>query len=361
MSQPIVGSTDAQEQGREEGSKTGKSRTSIKRPIGGGELFPRSPVFNWGQQNAPPLHVPAAQPLARDRWERLVTAIEIPEDVEKVWEALINPDALKLWLATCHGSLEDLSRDCMLDFDDGEFFLCRPATVTPPNYLHYFWRWLGIGQATSVEWELKPTETGTRVLVKEEAQNPPWDWQTWNGGGWPGILDQLAAYLRTGTEWRWPWRRMGPYAQVELPLSVYEAWDRLLNPASLKYWLLATQGSIEEGQSLPIFMGDASGAVEMIVHQVTLPGQSPPSFLPSVNFSFKRPVWGCEVGGRLWIEPAGWGRCLFQVFHTNWENVPAALQLSERRIVTSFWSGAMRRAIQVCGVSSLPTESHNWS
>src|SRR6185295_19778296 len=163
-----------------------------------------------------------------------VTSIDIPADRETVWGALADPEALKLWLATCHGSLENEGRDCVLDFEDGEFFLCRPASVNPPNHLHYFWRWLGIGQATSVKWELQPNGAGTRVTVTEEALNPPWDWQTWNGGGWPGILDQLAAYLRTGMEWRWPWRRMGPYAQIELPLSVYEAWDRLLSPASLK-------------------------------------------------------------------------------------------------------------------------------
>jgi uncharacterized protein YndB with AHSA1/START domain len=321
----------------------------------------RQPDLRQVEREIPRLHEPAAMPIVRDRWERLVTTIQIPSAPQEVWHALTDPSALKLWLALCHGSLESPDKDCVLDFEDGEFFLCRPTLVDPPNRLHYYWRWLGIGQATSVQWQLENVGGGTRITVTEEAWNPPWDWQTWNGGGWPGILDQLAAYLRTGIEWRWPWRRMGPYAQIELSLPIYEAWDRLFNPSALKYWLLSTRGNIAPGETLPIILGDASGMVEMTVHEVVMPGQSPPSFLPYVNFSLRRPVWNTEVGGRLWIEPAGWGRSIFQVFHYNWENLPPGLQLSDRRILSIFWSGAMRRAYQMCGGPATATAPHNWS
>jgi uncharacterized protein YndB with AHSA1/START domain len=331
-------------------------------PSVGQVLEPPSAPSAWETARAiPRLHEPAAMPVVRDRWERLVTTIEIPATAEEVWRALTDPSALKLWLAACHGSLEAQHADCVLDFEDGEFFLCRPYSVNPPNQLQYYWRWLGIGQASSVTWQLEPSENGTRVTVTEDALNPPWDWQTWNGGGWPGILEQLAAYLRTGIEWRWPWRRMGPYAQVELAVPLYEAWDRLFGPEKLKYWLLPARGSMTQGETLAIFLGDASGMVDMVVHEVVQPGQSPPSFLPHVSFSLKRQVWNTEVVGRLWIEPAGWGRSIFQVFHSNWENLPPGIQLSERRIVSSYWAGAMRRASQLCGSPTMPTLPHNWS
>jgi uncharacterized protein YndB with AHSA1/START domain len=309
----------------------------------------------------PALHSPGARPLVRDRWERLVTTIEIPAPAQQVWQALTDPAALKLWLAVCQGSIEHTDRDCVLDFEDGEFFLCRTTSADAPHRLQYYWRWLGIGQATLVTWQLEPSNGGTRVTVTEDATNPPWDWQTWNGGGWPGILEQLAAYLRTGMEWRWPWRRMGPYAQIELPASVYECWDRLFSPYSLKYWLLSAHGSIAPGQTLPIFLGDASGMVDMTVHEVVQPGQSPPSFLPFVTYSLSRQSWGNQVGGRLWIEPAGWGRSLFQAFHYNWESLPSGLQLSERKILSGFWAGAMRRASQLFGFSDMQAAPHNWS
>jgi uncharacterized protein YndB with AHSA1/START domain len=155
-------------------------------------------------RDLPPLHLPPGQTLVRDRWERLVSAIEIPGAApEDVWHALTSPGALKHWLAVCHGSLVATDRDCTLDFEDGEFFLVRSRAVERPHRLEYVWRWLGIGQATAVTWRLEeaspsswngapPSNNGhaaTRVTVIEEAINPPWDWHTWNGGGWPGILN----------------------------------------------------------------------------------------------------------------------------------------------------------------------------
>jgi hypothetical protein len=201
---------------------------------------------------------------------------------------------------------------------------------------------------------------GTRVTVVEEAMNPPRDWQTWNGGGWPGILNQLAAYLRTGIEWRWPWRRMGPYAQVELASPFFAAWDQLFSPGGLRFWLQVTRGEFVPGGSLSVLMGDASGPLEMTVRSIVPPGQSPPSFLPSVDFTLNRPSWQAEVGGRLWLEPAGWGRCLFQVFLSNWENVAPALQLSERKLVAGFLAGAAQRASQLCG-GAAQAGPHGWS
>jgi uncharacterized protein YndB with AHSA1/START domain len=334
-------------------------------PASSGPDRPHFPSLEQADERIPRLHTPGSWTISRDRWERIVTSIGIAATPEEIWRALTDPAALKMWFAACHGSLEQLDRDCVLDFEDGEFFFCRPILVEPPSYgdcrLQYLWRWLGIGQATSVTWRLEPAEGETRVTVTEEANNPPSDWRTWNGGGWPGILEQLADYLRTGTEWRWPWRRMGPYAQIELPASIYEAWNRLFSQSGIKYWLQTMRGSIEPKQSLTVLMGDASGMVEMTVHEVVEPGQSPPSFLPHVSFSLKRPAWNSEVGGRLWIEPAGWGSSIFQVFHYNWESLPSGLQLSERRILTSFWAGAMQRASQMCGPPPVPTGPHSWT
>jgi len=325
---------------------------------------PSFPGLPRVDRDLPPLHLPPAQTLVRDRWERLVSAIDLPGAApEDVWHALTSPSVLKQWLAVCHGSLVATDRDCTLDFEDGEFFLVRTRTVERPHHLAYVWRWLGIGQATQVQWKLERGPGGTRVTVTEEAMNPPWDWQTWNGGGWPGILDQLAAHLRTGMSWRWPWRRMGPYAQVELPVPFYQAWEKLLAPMGLRFWLQVMRGeTITAGASLDLLMGDASGAIEMRVHRVVAPGEQPPSFLPSVDFSLTRPVWNAELQGRLWLEPAGWGRCLLQVFHANWENLPPQLQLSERKIVTAFWSGVAQRARLLTMSPAPPTAMapHSW-
>ena len=300
------------------------------------------------------LGLPGAQSLARDRCERIVSRHHLPAPREEIWRAMTEPARLKSWLAACHGSLMDTGRECVLDFEDGEFFLCRPTLVQPQERLEFLWRWLGIGPARQVRWQLESTQTGTAVTATEEAVNPPNDWRSWHGDGWPGILDQLAAHLRTGTEWRWPWRRMGPYAVIELPVFLYDAWDRLFSPAGPKYWLFAQGGPLQSGQRLSIIMGDASGPVSMEVQRVVPPGEEMPSFLPSITFSLSRQSWGCSVGGRLWLEPGGWGSTIAQVLLYGWENLPSGLQLPERRLLTGFWADALRRAFRVCSSPGAP-------
>lgn len=328
----------------------------------GAAEWPEFPELQSLNGNFPPLHTPGARTVARDRWERLVTSADLPHPPDAVWRALVDPEALRLWLAVCHGSLERPGAEATLDFEDGEFFYCHVLEAEAPRRLRWLWRWLGVGQATSVTWALEPAERGTRLTAVEEGFNPPWDWQTWNGGGWPGILDQLAAHLRTGTSWRWPWRRMGPYAQVELPLPFADAWYRLLNPAGLRYWLGLMDGVFAPRETVTVLMGDASGAMQLTVRDVVEPGQRPPSFLPAVDFTLRRPAWGeAEVGGRIWMEPAGWGKCLLQAVHYNWESLPGELQLSERRLVASFWAGAVRRAALMCGAGQARTGGHSWS
>ena len=147
--------------------------------VGQAPQIPLMPPFPGGPPNVgssfadleqsavhlPRLNMAPVMTVARDRWERLVTTLDIAEPPEQVWQALTDPDRLKKWLAVCHGSFVTIGRDCTLDFEDGEFFLCRPVRVDPPNELRYLWRWLGIGQATSVTWRLdelpSPGETGS--------------------------------------------------------------------------------------------------------------------------------------------------------------------------------------------------------
>lgn len=322
---------------------------------------PHFPQLEEADRQFPSLYARGAYPIVRDRWERLVTVTETEASPKAIWHALTDPDALKEWLAVSRGSLGKVNADCILDFEDGEFFYCHTVKADAPNRLQYLWRWLGVGQATSVTWDITPTPAGTRITVTEEAKNPPWDWQTWNGGGWPGILDQLTTFVRAGINTRWPWRRMGPYAQIELPVSIYEAWDKLFSESGLRYWMQVMKGKFQPGEAMTVMMGDASGAFTMNVHRVVPPGQEPPSFLPFVEYSITRPVWNCEIYGRAWIEPAGWGKSLLQAFHYNWENLPANLQLSERFLVTNFFRGAAGRAQQICMQPLMPQAPHSWS
>ncbi len=314
----------------------------------------------------PPLNAIQARSIVQDRWERLVAVVETPHPIERVWQALTTPDEIHFWLARCRGSLTAIGADVLLDFEDGEFFHCRPLVAEPPRdghaQLKYFWRWVGVGPATRVIWNLDDTgDGGTRITATEEALNSPSDWRGWNGNGWPGILDQLTGYLRTGTSWRWPWRRMGPYVQIELESTPYDAWELLTKPESLRYWLQRRFGTFTDGDKLTLIMGDASGVVEMSVHRHVEPNQQFPSYLPWLEFGLRRASWPVELNGKLYIEPAGVGRSLFQIFVDNWENLPTELQREEREIICGFFRDSMVRAQNLTSPRPAPSHQHGWS
>ncbi len=308
------------------------------------------------ESDLPRLYASGARTMARDRWERIVSSNIIPARPEEIWRALTDPHALRQWLISCHGSLEDVGRDCILDFEDGDFFLTRPQIVNAPHQLEWVWRWLGIGPAWTVRWCLEPVEGGTRVTVVDEAFNPPARTGHYRGEGWPEILDILAAFLRTETDYRWPCRSQS-YVLTELPVTIYGAWDRLFSPAGLKWWLHVFAGEIAKGQTVTIHMGDATGSFEMAIHEVM-----PPSYntYPFIVFSCKRPFWPAEVTGRIFLEPAGWGASILQVYQTGWENLGPALQLHERRVIVGFWAEAFRRASQVCAGAGMPGKASPW-
>jgi uncharacterized protein YndB with AHSA1/START domain/SAM-dependent methyltransferase len=307
-----------------------------------------------------------AFPVVQDRWERLVTMANIPASANRVWEALTDPHQVRNWLAVCHGKWATRDEESTLDFEDGEFFYCRtsrssPPTAARPGILTYLWRWVGIGPATSVTWTVGPTPQGTTVTVVEEATNPPSDWRSWNGMGWPGILDQLAAYLRTGTNWRWPWRRMGPYLQIPLPIMPFQAWEALTSPGAIKFWMQRTAGSFDPDDELTLVMGDASGTVKMRVTKSIDSGQDFPSYLPYIEFELRRPAWTAALGGRMWIEPAGLEQSLLQIFHYDWERLDLPNPVTERKLLTNFWVNAAARVQLLFQPRGAPAGPHGWS
>jgi uncharacterized protein YndB with AHSA1/START domain/2-polyprenyl-3-methyl-5-hydroxy-6-metoxy-1,4-benzoquinol methylase len=307
-----------------------------------------------------------AFPVVQDRWERLVTVATVPEPVDRVWAALVEPEQVAQWLGICHGGWARRGGESTLDFEDGEFFYCRTERVRPPTpardgSLEFLWRWVGIGPATSVTWTVAPGPGATVVTVVEEATNPPSDWRSWNGMGWPGILDQLAGYLRTGTNTRWPWRRMGPYLQIPLPALPFAAWEALTSPGAVKHWMQRSAGSLAVGDPMTMVMGDASGTVQLTVTKSVDTGQEFPSYLPYLEFELRRPCWTAALGGRMWIEPAGLGESLLQIFHYDWERLDIRDPVTERKLLTNHWINAAARARMLFEPAGPAATPHGWS
>lgn len=297
----------------------------------------------------PPLHG-SARPVAQDRWERLESAIVIAASLDQVWTALTDPDRVARWLAPSTPGWAVPGSTTMLDFQDGEFFWCQNDLVQPPQpdgygaKLGYRWRWVGVGPATQVEWSLASLGDATSVTVTELATNGPADWRSWNGMGWPGILDQLADHLKTGRDVRWTWRRMGPYLQTELPVSAFEAWAALTSVPALQFWLGRSAGSLAVADPMTFVLGDASGIARLQVVEHIEAGQQFPSYLPRLRFELSRGGWPGTLDGHLWIEPSALGGSLLQVFHAGWEmfgSTPVAPH--DRTLLTQFWAAAFGR------------------
>src|SRR5919206_1555872 len=103
------------------------SYVNLGESLPNGREWPELPLPGEAEQRFPPLGRPAARPVARDRWERVVSHQEVAAAPESVWRALTDPEALKHWLALCRGSLAETQGECLLDFEDGEFFVCYPV------------------------------------------------------------------------------------------------------------------------------------------------------------------------------------------------------------------------------------------
>jgi uncharacterized protein YndB with AHSA1/START domain len=310
------------------------------------------------ERDLPPLYGPgaSARTIARDRWERIVSSHDIDAPIETVWAALTEPGQMARWFFGANGSLLEPGVDRILDTGDGDFFLTRTLEASPPNYLEWRWRWLGIGPAWSVKWYLENAGGRTRVVVVDEALNPPARTGHYRGEGWPEILEGLATYLRTGFTTRWRPRSQS-FALVELPVTLYAAWDRLFTPESLKWWLHGFTGEVQPGQSVEVHIGDASGSVELAIEHVLYPAYN---VYPAVTFSMKKRNWPVEVPGRIFLEPAGWGSSILQVYQTDWEHLGPAYHPTERATIVAYWADAFRRASELCASEGIPGRASPW-
>jgi hypothetical protein len=155
---------------------------------------------------------------------------------------------------------------------------------------------------------------------------------------------------------------MGPYIQIPLPAMPFQAWEALTSPGAVKHWMQRSAGSLAVDDEMTLTMGDASGTVLLRVTKSVDTGQEFPSYLPYVEFQLRRPGWTAALGGRMWVEPAGLGESLLQLFHYGWEGLDLRDPLAERKVLTDFWVNSAARARLVLSAPQAPPAGpHGWS
>ncbi len=132
--------------------------------------------------------------------------------IEKVWEAITEPDRLGDWLAA--GTIElrpggsaDLTFANAPTPDRGTVLTGTVREVDPPRLLEYSWR-TPDGEEEPVRWELSPEDGGTRLVLTHTVQRPAEVRASLSAGltpvdsrvvgclaGWHDHLDSLALVL----------------------------------------------------------------------------------------------------------------------------------------------------------------------
>ena len=95
-------------------------------------------------------------------------AITYPQDIELVWHAITDPEAIAQWLMPNDFSAQvghrfQFKTDPAPGFDG--IVNCEVLTVEPPHNLSYSWE--GGGHQTVVTWSLERIPEGTQVTLEQ--------------------------------------------------------------------------------------------------------------------------------------------------------------------------------------------------
>ena len=122
-----------------------------------------------------------------------------PQDIEAVWRALTDPEALGAWLMRTDFAPEP-GRPFRLWYDregGGEgCFDCEILALEPPTRM--VWSWLNAERLTEgpmeVTFTLDPAPGGTRLRIHHSGERDPETVEAFRNG-WPGKIAALEAHL----------------------------------------------------------------------------------------------------------------------------------------------------------------------
>jgi uncharacterized protein YndB with AHSA1/START domain len=163
--------------------------------------------------------------------------IDVAVPVERVWEAITDPEQVSRWFGDLHEPLRP-GRPNRLDFGDGDFFTLDAPESHRPHVLRFSWRFLGVEAPSLVTWTLCEHDGVTTVDVRQRGHDLPPTEVAELQEGWRDFLDRLAGYLRHGRPTRYAFRDRID-GSVRLPRSRFQP----LHEPDLYRWMpIATDG-----------------------------------------------------------------------------------------------------------------------
>jgi uncharacterized protein YndB with AHSA1/START domain len=101
---------------------------------------------------------------------RVTRDVVLPVSADEAWKLLTDPDELATWLGTAADLDLAPGGAARLVELDGTVRHAVIESVDAERHLGFVWWTEDEGVATTVEFELEPVETGTRVVVTEQAR-----------------------------------------------------------------------------------------------------------------------------------------------------------------------------------------------
>ncbi len=139
--------------------------------------------------------------------QSVIVEAEYPVPVEKVWEALTNPDQMRQW----YFDLEEFKAEPGFEFSftgegsqgDKYVHICRVTEVIPYQKLSYTWAYENLPGQSHVLFELFDLGAATRLKLTHEGletfpQNHPDFRRESFSGGWNELIPVLLKKYLTG-------------------------------------------------------------------------------------------------------------------------------------------------------------------
>lgn len=238
---------------------------------------------------------------------------QLPGPPSEAWKHLTQGSRLGLWFADS-GDLGP-GGPFRFDFGDGDFFAGRVTQWQPERSLGLEWKFMGVGPAFQIRFDLQPGGAGTEVRVEDVGSRTQAEARSLHEG-WTDFLQRLARYDETRANARYEWSPVIGTAAV-VAAAPAEVARRLGDPA---WWRSAFGSDPEPALSSP---GELQVAAE-----------------------FREAAWaGAPTRAVVTVEAAPEGASA-GVTHGGWTELPAALQVPERRRYAGLWAEALRRLEQ---------------
>jgi uncharacterized protein YndB with AHSA1/START domain len=129
----------------------------------------------------------------------IVLVEDYPHPIEKVWAALIDPDALAQWLMVNDFEPRIGKRFMLRGEPSAEWrgrMGCVLLEMEPPRRMLWSWLRSKVEEPTRVEFRLDPIEGGTRMTLMHTGDTDPGT-RGRLSSGWPVKLGNLGALLAT--------------------------------------------------------------------------------------------------------------------------------------------------------------------